>query len=99
MPLDKVLISHLDEQEKLEIRIEQDIETLISEIDIDDLIDNPEAVLMDVVADLQDILKSEYYATASENGIKLAKAIEEDGDIKIPDSDNPSLNEGVLNDN
>jgi hypothetical protein len=64
-----------------------------------DLIDNPEIVLMQVVEDLQEVLKSEYYATASENGIKLAKAIEEDGDIQIPDSDNPNLNEGVLNDN
>jgi len=99
MPLDKVLIKHLDEQEELEARIEEDIETLVSGLNINNLIDNPESALMQVVEDLQEILKSEYYPVASENGIELAKAIEEDGDIQVPDSNDPNLNEGVLDGN
>jgi hypothetical protein len=45
---------------------------------------------------LQELLKSEYYTTAAEQGINLARAIEEDGDIQIPKSKDAELNKGVL---
>jgi hypothetical protein len=96
MPLDKVLIKHLDDQDELEARIEEDIETLVSGLNINELIDSPESSLMQIVDDLQEILKSEYYPLASQNGIELARAIEDDGDIQVPDSNNPNLNEGIL---
>jgi len=94
MPLDKVLIKHLDEQDALEENIEADIEKLISDIDVSVLIHDPEMILMEIVEAVQDILKEEYYAMAAKNGVRLAEDIEEDGDIQIPKSDNPNLNEG-----
>ena len=96
MPLDKVLIKHLDEQDALEENIEADIEKLISDIDVSVLIHDPEMILMEIVEAVQDILKEEYYAMAAKNGVRLAEDIEEDGDIQIPKSDNPNLNEGVF---
>ena len=94
--LDKVLIKHLDEQDELETRIDEDIETLVLDLNLADLMNDVEDALMTVVENLQELLKSEYYTTAAEQGINLARAIEEDGDIQIPKSKDAELNKGVL---
>lgn len=98
MPLDRVLIKHLDNQDILEDEIEKDIESLISQLSVDDLMDGAEDNLMTVVETIQKRLETDYYTRATENGIMLAKDIIEDGDIKVPDSNNPDLNEGIVSD-
>ena len=96
MPLDKVLINHLDEQDVLEDNIENDIDKLVNGLSISQLMDGAEDALMNIVETLQEVLKDGYYPQSSESGIRLAKDIEKDGDIQIPDSNNPSLNEDLL---
>jgi len=96
MPLDKVLIKHLDEQDILEDNIEKDIDSLVLKVNIKDLMNGSEDALLNIVEVLQQRLKDDYYKEASENGIKLAKSIEMDGDIQVPDSKDPNLNEELL---
>ena len=96
MALDKVLINHLEKQDELENAIEEEIESLISGLDIKDLISNAEEVLLSLVEKVQQSLKDSYYLKSSENGIVFAKDIIDDGDIKVTDSNNPTLNEKVL---
>ena len=59
---------------------------------------DPQGSLMGVVEALQERLKDFYYPEATANGIRLAQEIEEDGDIKIQDSNDPDLNEEVIGD-
>jgi hypothetical protein len=55
-----------------------------------------EDILMSIVEQVQDRLKRFYYDKATENGIGLAKTIEADGDIQIPESNDPNLNEELV---
>ena len=98
MSLDKVLIKHLDNQDVLENQIEDDIESLIRGIKISDLMNSSEEIFLNIVEQIQIRLKDVYYPKTSENGIKLAEEIEADGDIIIPISKDPNLNEGLVND-
>ena len=100
MPLDKVLIKHLDEQDILENSIDDDIESLVADLKIPDLMNGSEEVLLNLVSAMQERLKEEYYVKATINGVDLAKNIQKDGDIKIPKSKDGNLNDGVVsNDN
>lgn len=92
MPLDSVLVEHLDQQEILEDALDKDIEELLGEINIPELMADVEGVLTAIVGELQERLRSEYYATAVKNGIELAKNIEEDGKIEIQRTKNKDLN-------
>lgn len=95
MPLDKVIIKHLEDQDILEERIDKEIESMLASIDIVNLISSAESVLEAFVEDLQIRLKKSYYSTSSKNGIELAHSIIKDGDIKIPNSKDPNLNEAL----
>lgn len=92
MPLDKVVISHLDEQDALEDRLDKDIDDLLGQITVRELMADVEGVLMAVVSELQERLKMEYYGTAAKNGIEFARKIQEDGDIQIQKTKDPDLN-------
>lgn len=91
--IDSVLKKHLDEQEKIETAIDEDFEQLMNGISIDDLISEPQEVLMRLVEDYKQILLEKYYPDAVKNGLELAEEIEKDGDIKIPKSKDPNLND------
>lgn len=92
MPLDKVLINHLDEMDKIEDDIISLIDKLVVGMDIDTLMKTPESALGAVVESVKSFLVDEYYQKAVVNGLKLAKTIEDDGDIKIVDSKDPKEN-------
>lgn len=93
--LDKVLIKHLDDQEEIEDAIDKDIEKLIMEININQLMADSKNVLVDLVSIIFDKIKNEYYNKVTENGIKLARDIVKDGDIQIPKTNDPNLNENA----
>lgn len=96
MPLDKVLISHLEKQDVLEDGIEADIDALIAKLNITELMNNPEEALLALVGKIQLDLKEKYYPESAKNGVELAVTIEKDGDIQIPKSNDPTLNEDLL---
>lgn len=94
--LDKVIIDHLDKMDELENNIEDDFDSMLLDVDVDEMIDNPQEVMMNLAEDMQILLEEKYYTFAAANGIKFAKNITDDGDIKIPKSKDPNLNEDVL---
>lgn len=92
MPLDKVIVSHLDEMDKIEDKIDDLVEKLVVGMSIDELMRTPETALGAVIESVKSFLVEEYYQDAVDNGFKLAKTIEDDGDIKIVDSTDPKEN-------
>lgn len=94
--LDQVIVKHLDAMDILEESIENDFDEILRDIDIDLIIDNPQEVLQMAAEDMENLLIEKYYTIAAENGIKFAKSIIDDGDVKIQKSDDPNLNEGKI---
>ncbi len=92
MPLDKVLISHLEKQDELEDGIEADVDTLVDKLSIPDLMQGAEEILLGLVAAVQEQLKESYYPESAKNGVEFATDIEKDGDIQVPKTDDPVLN-------
>jgi hypothetical protein len=93
MPLDKVLVSHLDEMDKIEDALDEMTEKLISSINIDAVLASPEAVMNDVMMAVENMMDDSFYEQAAQNGLEFAFAIEKDGDIKIQRTDDPNANE------
>ena len=93
MPLDKVLVSHLDEMDKIEDALDEMTEKLISSINIDAVLASPETVMSDVVMAVENMMDDSFYKQAAQNGLEFALAIEKDGDIKIQRTDVPNANE------
>ncbi|MBW2624555.1 MAG: hypothetical protein JRD68_16730 [Deltaproteobacteria bacterium] len=91
--LDKQIHAHLDKQDKLEIAVEDDIDALLKVVSIKKLIDNPEEVLLAIMAEVGDTIKNEYAKEAIENGIEFAKGVKKTNeDIKIQRTKDPHLN-------
>lgn len=92
--LDKQIHKHLDEQEKLEIEIEDDIDALMSVVNIKKIIDNPEEVLLAIVKEVADNIENNFAERSIDNGIEFAKdVIKTKADIKIEKTKDPKLNE------
>ena len=96
MALDKVIINHLDEMDKINMEIEAIIDNLIDNINIDELVNDPALTLTTIGAVIEETMDEDVYMKAFENGVEFAKAIEDDGDIKVQDTNDPNLNEGKL---
>lgn len=94
--LDGVIVKHLDMMDILEESIEKDFDDILDAIDIDLIIDNPQQALRMAAEDMQNLLIEKYYTIAAENGIKFARDIIKDGDVKIEKTDDPNLNEGKI---
>jgi len=93
MPLDKVLVSHLDEMDKIEDALDEMTEKLISSINIDAVLSSPETVMSDVVMAVENMMDDSFYKQSAQNGLEFAFEIEKDGDIKIQRTDDPNANE------
>ena len=92
--LDKVIHKHLDEQDKLEINIEDDIDGLLKAVSISKLIADPEAVLLAIVKEVGDNIRENYAQQAVENGIQFAKDVmTTKRDIKIQRTKDPKINQ------
>jgi hypothetical protein len=90
--LDSVLVKHLDEQDKIEEKAKDYIEKLIMSLSVDELMSDPDEALGALVDNVYSYLKDDIIAESIENGLKVAKAIRKDGEIKIQDTDDPEIN-------
>lgn len=95
MPLDKVILDHIRDMDKIEDVIDNEIEFLFNNINIDEFIENPEQALEQFNKKVQTIIIDNHLVKAVENGIDLADAIEKDGSVEIVDSDNPNENKDI----
>lgn len=97
--LDKLIHKHLDDMDEIEKNMNDDIETIISSVDIDMLIDNPDEVMSIVSDSIEQLIDEKYAPLSIDNGIMFAKKVESlKRDIKVQDSNDPTLNEGQVND-
>lgn len=96
LPLDKVILDHVEEIQSIEDEIGETIDFMIDDINIDAVIDNPESALNEFTSHIIDLLDKEYFNKAMEKGIELAKEVKKDGDIQIVKSKNPTLNKGLV---
>jgi len=99
MGLDKVIIKHLDEMDKIEEAIDKDIEKLYKMLDIDVLMQEPEEVLGVFVTRVQNILEDKYFPEAAKKGIEFAEKVKADGSIEVEKSNNPNLNKELIDKN
>jgi hypothetical protein len=90
--LDQIIHKHLNKIDEIKLGVEKDIDSLIKEIDIDDVIENPEEILIYIVDILQELLLDKYAEDAVKSGIELSKAIAKDGEIVVDESKDPNLN-------
>jgi hypothetical protein len=95
--VDKIINAHVDKLEELERQIDVIIEQETSQIEIDTLISNPQAVLAQVAENIKRIFLDEYVDKAVELGFELGRIIknkiEQDKTIKVDDSKDPNLND------
>jgi len=94
--MDKIINSHVDKLESIEEQLDRIIEQEISQIDIDEVIKDPQNTLSIMAQNIKDIFLEKYGHDVVELGIQFGKAIqkkiEQDKTIKVDDSNNPKLN-------
>ena len=92
MLVDKLIKDHIDKIEAIEEYLERIIEQEISQIDIDELMQDPHNTLLIVAQNIKDIFLDEYGHDVVELGIQFGKAIQkkidQDKTIKIDDKSN-----------
>ncbi len=91
--MENLLNKHLDKMDVLELEIRDIIDKIIGDININEILMNPEKGIARAADTLRIILKEKYIPEAITEGINVAEAIKEKiGKIKISDSDDPILN-------
>lgn len=94
--MDKIINSHIDILEELELQLDKIIAQEIAQVDIDALVINPKEELTKIVLNIRDIFLDQYGPQAIEYGLNFAKKvkdkIEADKTIKVDDSENSKLN-------
>lgn len=94
--LDKVILTHVEEMDNVEERIKEDLDKLIDTLDVDELMNDPEKVLQTFTAYVNEYIQNKYWEVAAKNGIEFANSIRKDGDIQVPKTNDPKLNEGEI---
>ena len=96
MALDKIILDHVEDIEKIEDKLSKDIDNLIDNIDIEAVIDNPSESLDAFSVGLVNLVQDKYYPQVGDKGIEFAKAVRKDGDIDVVLTDDPKLNKDLL---
>lgn len=90
--LDKIIHKHLDSMEDIEADVEKDLGQVYNAVDVDALMEDPEAELLAVAQGIAELLEEKYFERVINEGINFAQDIEEAKKISVPDTDNPTLN-------
>jgi hypothetical protein len=93
--LDKVIHSHHDKIEDIQETIHKEIETIIQNIDIDAIIENPKQELLLIIDVINELILNEYMQKAVETGIEFSKSINKAKEILIDKTKDPSVNESL----
>jgi len=98
MLLDDRIHKHIDQMDKIEERVNKEIDLILQSLDIDDLLESPEEVLLEAVDNFRKILTDELLEESVKVGIDFAKEVKKaKEDLVIADTDNPNLNKEVAN--
>ena len=98
--LDKKLHSHIDEMDILEQKAQEQMDKLISSIDIDEVIDDPHGAMQDLIEEAKNILINSFIEDAAKNGFDLASLLNrydsQGKEILIDPSKDPKENEDIV---
>lgn len=92
MPLDKVVISHLDDMDVIEDKALEEIDGIVNKINVDALLESPLGEMVRVVDLIRDVMVNSYMPEAIQNGVNFAKSITKDKEILIVDTNDPNFN-------
>ena len=87
----ELINKHIDVLEKIESETEADINKFMGQINIDAVLEDPQAALMIIADAINERMKSEYAPKALVEGLKFAKAVK-DKTIEVPKTKDPNLN-------
>ncbi len=100
--LDQIIHKHIDALEDIEERMFVNIDSLIDNINIDELIDSPTDTILGISSVVKDLIEDIYSAEAMKLGFELAdqinESIKENDLIEVTDSDDPNINKDLLDD-
>ena len=96
MPLDKVILDHIEDMELIEEKVDKDIDNMLSKLDIDAVLENPDEALFSFAFSVQSMLEDRYYPTVADKGLAFADDVRKDGEVKVFDSNDPNLNKEVV---
>ena len=96
MPLDKVILDHVEDIESIEDEVADMIDKMIDKIDIDAVIADPHGSLNEFSNVVFGILTDKYYPMIADKGIEFAQSVQKDGDVQVSISKDPKLNEELL---
>lgn len=97
--IDVIINKHIDRMDKIEDRFEKDLEGIFSSMNVDEIMADPEGAMLAVVEIIKERVEDEYAKEAINEGIRFAETLEDSGrDIVIQDTDDPNLNEDIVND-
>lgn len=91
--LEGIIVGYLDKMDNLEDQVDKDIDSLLKQLDIDIVIDNPEEELNKFANRIQARLQEVYHAKAIEEGAKLARKTQPDGNSKDKNKSENELSE------
>ena len=94
--LTKVLHTHLDGMDNINKDIQDTIDMIFSQIDIKEVMVNPEQSMHDVVEEVRNIIIDKYQEEAVKQGLTLVDYMKK-RDIKVSNSDNPTENKELAN--
>jgi len=92
----KILHSHLDEMDNINKDIQDTVDLIFSQIDIKEVMVNPEQAMHDVVEEVRKIIIEKYQEEAVRQGLNLVDYMKTKT-IKVSNSDNPILNKDLVN--
>ena len=95
--LDNKIHNHLDELDAIQELIRQDFELLYSQLDIEELINDPHTTLNDFVDIIKNTMIEKYIPDAVEQGFALSKEIKK-LDVKVDPSLDGNKNEVASSD-
>ena len=95
MSLDKKIHNHLDELDKIEQNLKDDIDKIINDIDKTTLVSNPDETLAYVILQVRELIVNEYFHKAALEGQRMAKLLQT-YKVKVDLSKDPNKNENIL---
>lgn len=93
--LDRVMIKHLDGMSDIEDKIEASLDKMFKNINIDAILDNPQAAMIELIEVFQEMMADDVIPLSVKQGQSLAeqiKKLRKGEKIEIPDSNDPNLN-------
>lgn len=95
--LDKVIHKHIDNMDRIEDTFNKELDKIYNALDIDDILNNPESVLIDFVNYVGGRIEEVYSYQAVKEGLRLSDTLKRlNRDVVIVDTDDQNINEDVV---